>query len=779
MNPTSSPRTLERNNRVLVIDDNVAIHSDIRKILCPPVAESLPHLQALEDELFGDTRPVDQAGTPCTGRAMPTFVVDSAYQGQDGLELVKKALAEGKPYGMAFVDMRMPPGWDGIETTLELWKVVPDLQIVICTAYSDYSWDELLGKIDASDRLVILKKPFDTIEVFQLANALTAKWNLLQQARAQADELEMRVHDRTVELESSNALLQDEIGRRVFTEFDLKRAKDAAETADRAKSAFLANMSHEIRTPMNGVLGMANLLLATPLNQEQHDLALTLCQSGESLLTIINDILDFSKIEAGRLELENIDFDLAEHLEMALDLHAESAARKRVELVMNLAPDVPREVRGDPGRLRQILLNLIGNAIKFTAQGEVVLTVSVEQSWPHQFKLRFAVKDTGIGIPPWVQEKLFQPFIQADSSTTRQFGGTGLGLVICKRLAELMGGAIGVESVMENGSTFWFTAELRHASRPIPKPAIPLPNLEGKKVLIVDDNATNRSLLAHLCTAWKINYRAVEGVDVALVEIRNAITEGQPFDLVITDHHMPERDGLDLASTINGDPSLRNPVVVLLTSRGERLPQADLDAYQLAACELKPIHAKNLHEMMARVLATPRPGGDGLNGHAASGGGEAVAVASPIPPFREQPVARGNTPILVAEDNLVNQKVTLLQLRNLGYTADVAHNGLEALEALRTKRYSLVLMDAQMPVMDGIEATRRIRQLQAAGEPSIPASLPIIAMTANAMAGDRETYLAAGMDDYLAKPVKSGDLREMLDRYLGEPQVHEPAAVGN
>jgi two-component system sensor histidine kinase/response regulator len=775
MNPTPSSRIFARNNRVLVIDDNISIHSDIRKILCPPVAESAVVLKSLEDALFGETVAIDSKALPETKRPMPTFVVDSAYQGKDGLALVQKALAEGSPYGMAFVDMRMPPGWDGIETTLELWKAAPDLQIVICTAYSDYSWDELLGKIEGSDRLVILKKPFDTIEVFQLANALTAKWNLLQQARAQADELEARVHDRTTELESSNALLQDEIGRRVFVEFDLKRAKDAAEAADRAKSAFLANMSHEIRTPMNGVLGMANLLLSSPLNPDQRDLALTLCQSGESLLTIINDILDFSKIEAGRMELESIDFDLLEQLEMALDLHAESAARKGVELVMNIDAAVPRHVRGDPGRLRQIVLNLIGNAIKFTGRGEVVLNVTIDQSWPHRFVVRFAVRDTGIGVPAWVQEKLFQPFIQADSSTTRNFGGTGLGLVICKRLAELMEGTIGVESEPEKGSTFWFTAELRHATRPIIKPLAPLPNLHGHNALIVDDNATNRTLLSHLCSGWKLDFKAVDSVDAALAEMRAAIAAAKPFDLIITDHHMPERDGLQLTAEINADASLLNPVVVLLTSRGERLPQAQLDAYRLAACELKPIHSKSLHETLARVLANAHRQLPGAATHGDERKSEATAVAAPIPQPRETPLAAQEARILVAEDNLVNQKVTLLQLRNLGYTADVAHNGVEALAALRRKTYALVLMDAQMPEMDGIEATRQIRRAQAAGDLSIPATLPVIAMTANAMAGDREAYLAAGMDNYLAKPVKSADLREMLDRYLAK--APEPLAV--
>jgi two-component system sensor histidine kinase/response regulator len=496
---------------------------------------------------------------------------------------------------------------------------------------------------------------------------------------------------------------------------------------------------------------MANLLLATPLNPEQVDLAETLCQSGESLLTIINDILDFSKIEAGRLELELIDFDVVENLELALDLHAGAAARKGLELVLSIDPSVPRQVRGDPGRLRQIILNLVGNAIKFTPSGEVVLNVTVDRTWPDRFLLHFAVRDTGIGIPPWVQEKLFQPFVQADSSTTRRFGGTGLGLVICKRLAELMDGTIGVNSKPEKGSTFWFTAELRHAANVLEKLNPPLATLEGHYALIVDDNATNRTLMVHLCTAWKLRHRTAASVDAALLELRRAAAEGTPFDLVVTDHHMPARDGLDLAKTINEDTTLPRPVLVLLTSRGEKLPHAQLESHRFAACELKPLHAKSLHETLGRVLANARP-------------------PEPLPVASKQAEAAiasfDEARILVAEDNPVNQKVTLLQLRNLGYAADLVCNGREALSAVQRKTYSLVLMDAQMPDIDGVEATRRIREAQAAGSPGFPTNLTIVAMTANAMTGDREICIAAGMDDYLAKPVKSADLRKILERYL-------------
>jgi signal transduction histidine kinase/chemotaxis response regulator CheB len=744
----------ERNHRILVIDDNHAIHADVRKILCPQISATAVSLNALENALLGNSAPAALAAPAAH------FIVDSAYQGREGLALVQQAVAAGKPYAMAFVDVRMPPGWDGVETTCELWKVAPDLQVVICTAYSDYSWEEMLARIGGSDRLVILKKPFDTIEVLQLANALSEKWNLLRQTKAHAEELERRVRLRTADLEATNAALQQEIARRAQVEADLQRAKESAETADRAKSAFLANMSHEVRTPMNGVIGMANLLLTSSLSAEQRDLAETLCQSSETLLRIINDILDFSKIEAGRLALEFIDFDLTEHLELAIDLNADVAARKGLELVMQIDPAVPRLVRGDPVRLRQIVLNLLGNAIKFTQQGEVVMTVAPAADRPDGVSLRFEISDTGIGIPAKTQEHLFQPFVQADSSTTRKYGGTGLGLAICKRLTELMNGQIGVVSRPGQGSVFWFTIALGEATLVEPVPALEPSPLEDRRTLAVDDNAANRKLLTHLLAGWKMPHALAESAAEALAELRRAHAAGTPYELVILDHHMPERDGLDLASDIRADANLRGTALMLLTSRGERLTTAQMASYGLAACELKPLHPDKLRVAIGRALSTaahPAP----------------VKTAAPV-----RPAARAPAPdisILIAEDNPVNQKVTSLLLRSLGYAADVAANGLEVLAALRRHRYALVLMDAQMPEMDGLEATRRIRQDEAAAG-GFGRRIKIIAMTANAMSGDREACLAAGMDDYLAKPVKPEDLRATLQRYLKPAEPAKPVA---
>ncbi len=731
-------------NRILIVDDNPAIHEDLREVLCPNKLTVIDkETTALEKELFSDDE--DKASFE---PYFPNYIMDDAFQGDEAIAMVEKAERERDPYSLIFMDVRMPPGIDGIQTIHEIWKKYPDIEIIICTAFSDYSWDQILEKLGSTDNLLFMKKPFDAMGVRQMALSITKKRAMARQSKSGIKILKDEINSRSREL---NKMISN-----------LEALKTKAESATISKEGCLSSISHGIQKPLSGILGIADMLLDTELNADQRDLANTIKVAGDSLLTAVDDVLQYPGTEAGGFVLENIEFNIRTALENTADLVSANAHEKGLESATLIHADIPETLIGDPLRLRRILLILASNAVESTDTGEIVLSVQRDLTAPsHEdpdlingsIGLRFEVSDTGTGLSDEKRQHLNK--LLSDPETILK---NGTGLSFCKNLVEMMNGKMGLESDEGMGSTLWFTARFGTTDAPNYQILPTAATMSGARCLLVGDNPTSRKVLSLYINQWGGNCsEAMNGIS-AVEQLHTALPT-KPFDAVIVDIKNGDKTRYkEIANSIRRHKTLDDLQLICLTPKSKRGDAKELKKYGYCAYLSKPIRHSHLYNSLLMIK--------GFRNNSI-----AVKDDQIITKHFFDEISADRYRFLVVEDNPVNTNTLVRMLNRMTISCDVARNGKEAISACSKRKYDMILMDCHMPEMDGYEATREIRKIEQdwitdPRKREDKTRVPILALTAYADAENRDKCFAAGMDAFLTKPIKADQMANILREHL-------------